>query len=355
MTPARLLAQSPAPKRVAIFRALNLGDMLCAIPALRALRNRLPHAHITLIGLNSALPIMKHFSDYLDELIEFPGDPAFPEQTVRVGALPAFYRDMRERNFDLVLQMHGSGQQSNDIVRAMKPIQWAGFVPREHQAVPGQFMLWPDHLHEVHRYLALLRHLGWDAHDDTLEFPIQTADAARADALITEMGLEPERLVCLHPGARLASRRWPLDRYRAVSHALTSAGWQLAITGGESEKVMTRALTDRSNPSVVDLCGMTTLGVLASLLQRARLLLCNDTGVSHVAASVRLPSVVIACGSDVSRWRPLDTRRHTVLYSRVDCRPCAWNDCPIGHPCALNIEIDDVLDAAYRHLEGGVQ
>ncbi|MDS1139724.1 glycosyltransferase family 9 protein [Pusillimonas sp. SM2304] len=340
-------------KHVAVFRALNLGDMLCAMPALRALRKKLPDARITLVGLQSAKPVLRHFSAYLDELVEFPGDPAFPEQAVRKGALPAFYRDMRARAFDMVLQMHGSGQQSNDIVRAMAPAQWAGFVPRDELAVQGRLLPWPDHLHEVHRYLALLRYMGLDAEDDTLEFPVSTADEAEADTLAAGLGLALDRTIFIHPGARLASRRWPLGRYAAVARALAGAGWQVAVTGSQGEAEMARALTVDAGVPTVDMCGKTSLGALASLLQRGRLLVCNDTGISHVAASVHLPSVVIACGSDVARWAPLDTRRHTVLHAGAECRPCAYDECPIGHPCALGVEVDHVLAEAFGHLNRG--
>lgn len=338
--------------KVAVFRALNLGDMLCALPALRALRGRLPEARITLVGLASARPVMQYFSGYFDELVEFPGDPAFPEQAVRPEALPGFYRDMRARGFDLALQLHGSGRQSNEIVRRMAPAQWAGFVPCEEQAVPGRLLPWPDHLHEVHRYLALMRHIGVAANDDRLEFPPHPADAAQASELAVGLGLELERTVFIHPGARLASRRWPLERYAELAATLIDAGWQVAITGSAGERDMARALAVHAARPVVNLCGVTSLGVLANLLQRGRLLICNDTGISHVAASVRAPSVVIAAGSDVHRWAPLDTQRHVVLHVPMACRPCAHDHCPIGHPCALGVGVEQVLSAARRHLNG---
>lgn len=352
---ANTIDWNTAPRNIAVFRALNLGDMLCTIPALRALRCRLPDAHISLLGLKAALPVMRHFSGYLDELIEFPGDPAFPEQAVRNEDVPRFYRDMQERNFDLVLQMHGSGQQSNDIVKAMAPVQWAGFVPKASQAEPGRLLPWPDRLHEIHRYLALLRYLGMTADDDTLEFPICASDHAQADELIAQQNLVPARLIFVHPGARLASRRWPLDRHAAVARSLAQAGWQIAITGSASEMPLTQALAARAGVPLKNLCAMTSLGVLASLLQRSRLLICNDTGISHVAASVHLRSVVIASGSDVVRWAPLDDSRHTVLHVPMGCRPCAFEHCPIGHPCAQGIEVADVLAQAHRHLQCGVE
>jgi ADP-heptose:LPS heptosyltransferase len=83
------------------------------------------------------------------------------------------------------------------------------------------------------------------------------------------------------------------------------------------------------------------------LLAHARLLVCNDTGVSHVAAAVATPSVVICSGADPGRWAPLDHDRHRVLYADVACRPCAHLACPIaGHPCAQQVGSEQVLAAA---------
>jgi ADP-heptose:LPS heptosyltransferase len=97
-----------------------------------------------------------------------------------------------------------------------------------------------------------------------------------------------------------------------------------------------------------DLAGCTTLGGLAALIARARLLVCNDTGVSHIAAAMRTPSVVIACGSDPKRWAPLDRELHRVLSHPVPCRPCAYAECPIGHGCALGIAARDVIRETTR-------
>ncbi|HBT32195.1 MAG TPA: LPS biosynthesis glycosyltransferase [Pusillimonas sp.] len=335
---------------IAVFRALNLGDMLCAVPALRALRRTLPNAHITLIGLDSARTFVNHFRHYTDELVQFPGDPAFPEQEVYERELPRFYRDMRSRKFDLVLQMHGSGQQSNTIVRAMEPVAWAGFVPEQSLGDEGLLMRWPDDLPEIHRYLALLNHLGINDTDDTLELPLHKSDHAQANALINQYALDLQRTVFIHPGARLPSRRWPLERFAAVGSSLAAKGWHITVTGSQNEDSLAHALSHHISYPIKNLCGLTTLGMLGSLLQRGRLLICNDTGISHVAASVNLPSVVIASGSDVKRWAPLDKSVHTVLHTPVACRPCAYYECPFDHFCALGVDVDDVLDEALKHL-----
>ena len=71
--------------RIAVIRALALGDMLCAVPTFRALRARFPDAHITLIGLPWAAELVERFPTYLDELVEFPGFPGIPEMPVDPG------------------------------------------------------------------------------------------------------------------------------------------------------------------------------------------------------------------------------------------------------------------------------
>lgn len=344
----------PPPQQVAVFRALNLGDLLCAIPAFRTLRGALPKAWIALVGLESARPVVERFHRYLDELILFPGDPAFPEQPVRSAELPEFYGRMAARRFDLALQWHGSGAQSNAIVQAMAPRRWAGFVADPAQALPGRLMAWPDSAPEIQRYLALLEYIGVPAGDDALEFPLSASDEAEADAVAQGHGMVLHRTVFIHPGARLASRRWPLSRYAEVARGLSADGWRIAITGSKDEKALAHELMawigELPEP-VTNLCGRTSLGALAALLRRGRLLVCNDTGISHVAAAVRAPSVVIASGSDVVRWAPSDTRLHTVLHAPMPCRPCAYDFCPVGHPCAYAITTEQVLREARARLD----
>jgi ADP-heptose:LPS heptosyltransferase len=218
-------------------------------------------------------------------------------------------------------------------------------------------MPWPESGPEILRLLGLLRFLGAPPHTDTsLELPVANKEWTAWGRLAARHRLVAGGFICVHPGARLPSRRWPLERFATVACRLSQEGWPVVVTGSRDERplahALCRAIAARGG-RCIDLAGETDLGVLAALLSECRLLICNDTGVSHVAAAVRAPSVVVASGSDPHRWAPLDAVRHRVLAHDVECRPCAHVECPIGHPCALGVTVDMVAGAAAKQLEAG--
>lgn len=347
-------AFDPPPARIAVFRALHLGDLLCTVPALRAVRAAAPQARITLIGLPWAQSFVERFPAYVDELLPFSGFPGFPEKHASFGALRRFIRIARSRRFDLVIQLHGTGSHVNSILGRLGAARCAGFHPPQRRAPSPWFMPWLDRGHEIRRYLRLVHFLGAPDCGEALEFPLSDADRAEAAQLRQAHGLPPRGYVCVHAGARLPSRRWPPARFAEVAQALAGEGWRIALTGSPSEAPIAAALiaavAESARAKLVNLVGATTLGGLAALVADARLLLSNDTGLAHVAAAVGVRSVIVASGSDVARWAPLDGARHRVLAHDVPCRPCAHSQCPVGHPCALGVDVGAVLQAAQEAL-----
>jgi ADP-heptose:LPS heptosyltransferase len=341
--------------RVAVFRALQLGDLLCAVPAFRALRVALPDAHIALVGLPWAADFARRFARYIDEFIEFPGHPDLPER--RDGArLPAFLAGMRARQFDLAVQMHGNGRITNPLVAQFGALQVSGFaVPGEHTAVAGCFVDWRAREHEIDRCLRLTRALGAASCGRALEFPLGQADLDELVRLENKFGFDAARTVCVHPGAQLASRRWRPGRFAEVAEAIAERGWQVVLTGTAGEAVLCEQVArSMAHPAIV-LAGQTSLGAVAALISRARLLVSNDTGVSHLAAAFGTASVVVCSGADPQRWAPLDRRRHHVLWHPVRCRPCAHAHCPQGrpddHPCADGVAAASVRAEALELLK----
>lgn len=321
--------------RIAILRALQLGDMLCAVPALRALHAAYPAARITLIGLPWARELAARFPRYLHDFVEFPGFPGLPERAADLDALPRFFGSIRRISFDLVLQMHGSGEITNPLAVLMGARQMAGFYRAGHYCPDARrHVEWRDEEHEVLRCLRLMHRLGVPSRGSALEFPLQDEDWSEW----TDIGLERDSYAVVHPGAQLASRRWPAERFAQVADALAKEGLQIVLTGISNERELVDRVRRAMRAPALDLAGLTTLGGLAALVARARLVVANDTGISHIAAALQAPSVIVASGSDPRRWAPLERRLHRVLWHPAECRPCAHAVCPVpGHPCALGV------------------
>lgn len=313
--------QAP-PRRVAIFRALQLGDLLCAVPVLRALRAALPESELVLIGLPWARAFVDRYADYVDGFREFPGWPGLPEQSPRRDEIPGFLTQMQAEQFDLVVQLHGNGALTNRLVALFGAKRTAGFhTPGGWQPDPDLFLTYPDEGLEVQRLLALIEFLGLPAQGEHLEFPLHESDRkALADWAVWDRA-RPGGYACIHPGASVPERRWPVERFATVACALVARGLRVVLTGTAPEAVLTEQIVRSVPEACVDLAGRTNLGALAALLGEAQLLVCNDTGVSHLAAALRTPSVVISTGENPSRWAPVDRSRHRVLGGGTAVQP----------------------------------
>lgn len=172
------------PRRIGVFRALMLGDMLCATPALRALRRAWPEARITLAGLPWAAEWAARLPS-VDDFVAFPGLAGLPESTPEPGALPAFVDAMRAARFDLLLQLHGDGRVVNPLVAQCGARRTAGFVAHGAAAVvdPALHVEWPGRGHEIERLLALVDHLGVARAGTALDFALHERDHAALRAL----------------------------------------------------------------------------------------------------------------------------------------------------------------------------
>lgn len=302
-------------RRVAIVRSLEgLGDFLCVIPALRSLRATLPQAKVVLVGLQKTQALAQRFYQYIDELLVLPGYPGLPEQIPQWQQIPAFFATAQKQQFDLAMQMHGSGVITNPLTVLLGAKHNAGFFLPDHYCPDtDRFLPYPSHESEVRRYLRLLAFLGIPSQGEALEFPLQETDYQALSAVNATRSLRFGHYICIHPGASVIDRRWSPKQFAIVADVLAKHGFQIVLTGASEEVPLTQAVARFMQAEPLNLAGCTTLGALAVLLKGSRLLIGNDTGVSHLAAALQVPSVVIFTASDPKRWAPLNRDRHRVV------------------------------------------
>ena len=336
---------SPPINRIAIVRSLpGLGDLLCAVPAWRALRTALPQAEITLVGLSWAQSFVERFSHYLSNLLEFPGYPGIPEVALRLQQLPAFFTNAQQRGFDLALQMHGNGIISNPFTVLLGARVNAGFyLPDQYCPDVKSFLPYPDES-EVWRHLRLMEFLGVPLQGEALEFPLRQEDFLALHAIkeVSPLVAQAE-YVCIHPGASTRDRRWAPENFAVVADALTARGFHVVLTGTAAETDVTQAVKAAMRSKAIDLAGLTSLGAIAALLSSARLLVCNDTGISHLAAALRVKSVVIFTASDPNRWAPLDRDRHRIVRSGQGEQGSNLTSLPSSTPATVMAEVEELL------------
>lgn len=317
--------------RILVVRSLpGLGDLLCSVPALRSLRAAYPQAHITWLGLPGTEWFRQRFDHLLDDWLLFPGFPGIPEGWQGPQATADFLQQVQHQAYDLTLQMHGSGLYINPFLTLLGGQRQAGFyLPGQYCPDPHTFLPYPQQGSEVERLLQLTTFLGMPEQGRALEFPLDEMEHQAGLRLLEAHSLQPGRYVCLHPGASQADRRWSAAGFAEVARQLARQGYRIVLTGTSAELALANqvmaAVEERSMLLPVNLAGRTCLGSLAVLLQQSALLICNDTGISHLAAALRVPSVVVFSNSEVQRWAPsdglaVDAKRHRGRHCIVDSR-----------------------------------
>ncbi len=321
---------------------VGLGDLLCTVPAVRALRAARPDLHVALATWPEMAGIVRRTGPWVDELVPFPGAPGIPERPPD-GTLPAWSQAMAGRRWDLALQVYGDNPAANAVTAATGARLVGGFAPTGSAGLdPGLHVPYPHALHEVDRHLRLLEHLGLPpGASRALEWPLTADEQDEAGRL----GLRPGAFAVLHPGATSPSRLWPAQRFAQVADGLVRAGLEVVVGGVAAEAATTGALVAACGTRVRDLTGRTSLGAYAALLRDAAVVVANDTGTAHLCAAVGGRVVTLFLSGDPRRWRH-GPALQVVVRDDVGCNPCPHLVCPIDHRCALGISADRVLREA---------
>jgi len=297
-------------RKIGIFRALQLGDLLCAMPAFKNLRLAYPDAEIVFIGLPSSRSLIERYSELFDRFIEFPGYPGLPEIPFDENRFNRFCNDIALEAFDLILQMQGNGTIVNAMLKKCSgKARLAGFaVDAGELAANPLLMPYPNYGHESLRHLALMQHLGIPLSTKEMFFLLHQADFERLNELNVGEGY-----ICMHCGSRGAWRQWPPANFAGIADYCARHSFQVVLTGTAEELGIINQVAALMNQKPIILAGKTDLGMLGALLKRSGGLISNCTGISHLAAALKVKSVVMSMDGEPERWGPLDTTIHTAI------------------------------------------
>jgi lipopolysaccharide heptosyltransferase II len=194
--------------------------------------------------------------------------------------------------------------------------------------------------HAVDRYLKIAAALGCDSQPIEFRFPTTDADRQAVESLLPQ----GERIAVLMPGANWITKRWPAEHFAALVEPLKERfGLSSVIAGGKDAAEVAGQI-----PGAIDLTNKTTIPQLVALLERADLVIANDSGPMHIAAALNRPLVTLFGPTNPVRTGPY-ARPDSVVRANIDCAPCYRKQCP-HQRCLRELGIEPVLAAVEKQL-----
>lgn len=314
--------QSP-PKRILIVKPSAIGDVVHALPVLGLLRRKWPEATISWL-VTPACAGLVDGHPWLDETIYFERrrfGAGWRSPRAAAGFLK-FSGALRDAKFDLVIDLQGlfrSGwltAQTRAPVRVglanARELAWLFYTHR----VPIDTM----EQHAVERYLAVAEALGCGREPVEFRFPTTDDDRRQVSEMLGAVG--DGAIAVLLPGTNWPTKRWPAEHFAAIVAPLRERFGLSSVVAGGSDAAEAARLID----GALNLAGKTNLRQLIALLERAALVVANDSGPMHIAAALGRPLIGLFGPTNPVRTGPFG-RDQSVLRLDMPCSPCYSRRC----------------------------
>lgn len=345
-------------ERVLLMNLAHIGDVLMTTPAIEAVRQAYPKAHLAFLAGPWSADLLKS-NPFIDNLIIYPASWWDRSLSQRWGlgyylrllhecSCGPLVHLLREGRFDLSVNFKSFFQENLAVFAARIPCRLGYGI------YGGGFLLthcisFPWHLHNVERNQELLWGSGVMPRQPharpTVHLTVE--DRQAAEAFLSQQGVKVSShpLMALHVGAGYPSKRWPLERYTILAEELIrSKGARIILVGGREDLPHIEAMQPHLEGSLIA-AGQLSITQTAALLARCQLFVGNDSAPAHLAVAVGTPSVVLFSGENDARiWRPYG-ERCIVIQKFPPCYPCGKARCPYDHSCMREITVEEVLEA----------
>jgi heptosyltransferase-2 len=335
----------PSSPRLLVVQTGFLGDVVLTTPLLTTLHQYLAPAFLTVLTTPQAKPLLESHPVVNHVLV----DSKRAEGRGLLG-LWRMAQCLRRERFTLAVAAHKSFRTALLLMLAGIP-QRIGF-----RQSPGWFLYHraanrDSHRHEVERILCLMRAFGLEP-EDCNQTPLVTYNheaKTKAEALLHEVGIEttdPLFVVC--PGSVWATKRWTIDGFAGLVRQLEQRYGRVLLCGGPDDAPIAQMVHERSGQQSVNVVGRADLQTFMALIDRAQVVISNDSAPMHVAVARNVPVVAIFCATTPSLgYGPYSTRAVVVEKKDLFCRPCRRHggpSCPRGtEDCMRQVAVSDVL------------
>lgn len=343
--------------RVLFVKPDHLGDMLLAIPAMRALKEARPYTEIHVLAGSWSGSVLANVPEVDMVLtIDFPGFARGEEKNNYLAPYTQLMKVSRQ------LRQIGYGHAI-----IMRPDHWwgamltyvAGISERIGYDVENvsQFLTQAipfRHDHVIRQNLRLVEQWVGTLADEDVPYHLDIYDDERQmiAGYLSTYGIQDKPYFCIHAGSGTWVKRWKNDLWAKVADTLIDQlDAEVIFTGGDGERAMVDDIQNRMEHKSYTTAGDLSIEQLAALYDKALVVLGPDSGPLHMAAAVKTPTVALFGPADPLEFAPWgDKNQHMIVTSPIGCRPCRvldWgDDDPQYHPCIHDITIGQVLEAA---------
>jgi heptosyltransferase-2 len=289
--------------RILVVRGGAIGDFIMTLPALGALRERWPEAHIEILGYPHIIELAhgRYYADATRSIEAKPMAGFFVPNGILEPLLMDYFG-----SFDLVISyLFDPDSIFANNVRRCGVKQLIEGSPR------------PKELHAAEHYCKPLESLAIYVDAPRPRLHLSEPDRARAAGFLKMAGREP--IVAVHPGSGNEKKNWPIEKFAAVARwVVDELAAQLLVVEGEADERVVRRMAELLESRKFTLVRGLKLIELGAVLERCALFLGNDSGITHLAVAVGTPTVAMFGSASPAIWEPRGERVHVVRFSEHD-------------------------------------